>query len=412
MTNLLEVPRKLARMAMVELENALPIGKLVYREYASEYGRRQTGTILSINRPVQFQAQRGQSSVPQPIEDGVVNLTVGEPVVVHWELNTQQMALNDELLSERFARPAARSIANAIERSIFEQFRRVPHWVGTPGQLVRVRGDVGRAVARLKQNGMPAGEDVAAVMTTADLENLSNDVSRLANVNDATGAFRDGVAGMVGGAKVVESNIVENHTRGLWSTSGIIEVDGANQTSTYAATRNNYQQTLNVKGGSNNVTGWAREGDVIEIEGVFAVNPVTKQVYSHRRQFVVRADANTNGSGLAALTISPPIITSGPYQTVSAAPADSADIFVIGSSTGPFAQNIAFHKNAFALATIRLPAPPGAVVSESMNYKGYNMAMTASYDINNGTSSVRLETQFAVGCINPELAVRFSGSSA
>jgi hypothetical protein len=412
MTNLLEAPRKIARMAMVELENSLPIGRLVYRDYAREFGPGETGDVVSIRRPVQFEAVEGPSAPDQAIIDGNVSLTINRNPVVKYPITMKELALNDAALADRFARPAARAIANKIEEAIAALYWKVPHWVGTPGQLLRVRGDVGRAVARLIENGMPENEAINAVMTVADHENLSNDISRLPGTNAiSTEALRRGVRGEIAGADLYRSNVIARHLRGVWSTAGTIEVDGANQFVTYNTVRNLYQQTLNLKGGLNNVTAWARRGDVFEIEGVFAVNPVTKQVYPHRRQFTVLADANTDGTGDAALTISPPIITSGPYQTVSAAPADSADIFVIGAA-GTYNQNMTFHRNAFALAMIPLAQPIGSSFSAVESYKGFSMRVTADFDIDNGKSSIRFESLFGVECINPELAVRMSGTSA
>jgi hypothetical protein len=412
MSNNLEAPRKIARMAMVELANALPMARLVYRDYAAEFGPGQTGTTVNIRRPVQFQSQPGPAVAPQSIQDGVIPLVITDNPVVHYELTTEQVALNDRELSERFAKPAARAIANEVERRLLGEYAKVPHWLGTPGQLVRVRADVSRAATRLVENGMPENEDVSAIMTAADLDNLSNDISRLPDTPAANTALREHVKGKIGDASLYRSNLISRHTRGAWSTGGTIEVVGAGQSVAYSAVRNSYQMTLNVDGGSNNITDWARAGDVFAIEGVFAVNPVTKQVYSHLRQFTVVANANTDGGGAAALTITPPIITSGPYQTVSNAPADNADIFVVGAATGPYQQNIAFHKNAFALAMIPLAKPIGAVYGEDMSYDGYRMRVTAGFDIMNGTSSIRLETLFGVQCINPELACRFSGTAA
>jgi hypothetical protein len=71
-------------------------------------------------------------------------------------------------------------------------------------------------------------------------------------------------------------------------------VDGANQTGS----------TIDVKGGSNNITNWARAGDLIKFAGLNLVYEVT-------------ADANTDGSGDVTLSIDPPIFVGG-------SPADEA----------------------------------------------------------------------------------------
>jgi hypothetical protein len=412
MSNVFNTARLIARMTMVELENDLTVGKLVYRDYTREFGPGKSGSTVDIRRPVQFQAVEGPSVSFQDITDGNETLTINRNVTVPFQMSVNDMSLNVEQLAERIVRPAARVIANEVERSILAEYWRVPHWVGTPGNLLRVRGDVGRAVARLTENGVPESEPVALVGSVADIENVSNDISRLPDTSAANQSLRDRLRGKLAGADTYSSNLLTRHTRGAWSTGGTIEVDGANQNVTYNAVRNTYTQTLNIKGASTTVTNWARRGDVFEIENVFAVNPVTKQPYAHRRQFTVMADANSDGGGLVALTISPPLISSGPYQTVSVTPADSADVFVIGAATGPYTQNLAFHKNAFALAMIPMERPVTAPFSASESYKGYSITLAGNYDVDNNVSKFRMDVLFGVKCINPELAIRVSGTAS
>ena len=63
-------------------------------------------------------------------------------------------------------------------------------------------------------------------------------------------------------------------------------VDGASQTGS----------TLNIKGGPTTVTAWLRDGDLIAVAGI-------------QSPFDVVADANTDGTGDAAVSIHPPIFT-------------------------------------------------------------------------------------------------------
>ncbi len=70
------------------------------------------------------------------------------------------------------------------------------------------------------------------------------------------------------------------------------------------------------------------------IAGVYAVNPETGATLSYLQQFVIKADVTTNANAAndTNLTISPPIITSGAYQTVIAAPANDAAITYLGTA--------------------------------------------------------------------------------
>jgi hypothetical protein len=74
-----------------------------------------------------------------------------------------------------------------------------------------------------------------------------------------------------------------------------------------------------------------KKGDVFTIANVFAVNPWTRSSTGALRQFVVTADVSSDGSGNATVDEPRLIISAGPYQNVSAAPADNAAITVTGS---------------------------------------------------------------------------------
>ena len=113
-----------------------------------------------------------------------------------------------------------------------------------------------------------------------------------------------------------------------------------------------------------------KKGDVLELSDVYAVNPVTKATLPFKKQFVVKEDTVT-ASGDTAILISPPIITSGPFQTVSNAPTDgTTTITKVATGGTGYRQNMVFHKNAFALAMVPKEKPAGAVEVARKTYKG------------------------------------------
>ncbi|MND84949.1 P22 coat protein [compost metagenome] len=147
------------------------------------------------------------------------------------------------------------------------------------------------------------------------------------------------------------------------------------------------------------------------IAGVYAVNSVTKATLPFLRQFSVVSDADSGAStGPATLTITPPIITSGAQQTCSAAPADNAAITVLGTGGTGYRQNLVFHKNAFALVTVPMEAPQGAVNVSRQSYKGINVRLVPYYDGTNDISKWRLDVLYGVKAIDPRLATRLSGT--
>jgi hypothetical protein len=228
--------------------------------------------------------------------------------------------------------------------------------------------------------------------------------------NVASGAYREGNLGKVAGIATYESNNVATHTVG--AHAGTPLVNGGSQNTTWALSKDTNTQSLVTDGWSNSITGILKAGDIITIANVFAVNPVTKATLPFLRQFVVTADANSGAStGPATLTISPPIIISGAFKTCSAAPADNAPITVLGTASTGYRQNLVFHKNAFALATVPMVRPPGAVDVGRETYKGLSVRVIPYYDGANDLSNWRLDILYGVKAIDTRLAVRASGTS-
>jgi len=123
------------------------------------------------------------------------------------------------------------------------------------------------------------------------------------------------------------------HTVGV--ATGTPLVNGATQETTYAASGDTWTQTIVTDGWTNSTTDILLAGDVITIAGCNSVNRKTRQDTGDLQTFVVTADANSGAStGPATLTISPPIIISGPYQTVAASPANNAAITVKTGASG------------------------------------------------------------------------------
>jgi hypothetical protein len=109
------------------------------------------------------------------------------------------------------------------------------------------------------------------------------------------------------------------------------------------------------------------------------------------------------------LTISPPIISSGAFQTVSATPADNAAITKLGTGSTTYNQNLVFHKNAFALAVVPMIKPDGAVDVQRVSHNGLSVRMIPVYDGTNDVSSWRLDVLYGTKVIDPRLAVRSNG---
>jgi hypothetical protein len=404
----------IATAAVAVLDNELVMAKQVYRGLESEFGSKvngyEKGDTVSMRRPTDFTVREGATSSNQDIVEGKVSLQVNRQVGIDFGFTSRELTLDIKELNERVIKPAMVQLANKVDRDLMSLYQRVPNWVGTPGQKVNSYADFALAPERLDEFAVPT-DGRSAVLSPSDHWGLLGSQSSLYIQDAAKGAYRQGSLGLIGGIDTFMAQNVPTHTVGV--ATGTPKVAGANQAVAYDTVADgDFTQTLNTDGWTNSTTGILRAGDIITIAGVFAVNSVTKAPLPFLRQFTVVEDANSGAStGPAALKIYPAIIASGAFKNVSAAPADDADITVLGTGGTSHRQNLVFHKNAFALAMVPMIAPPGAVEVSRKSYKGTSVRLIPTYDGTNDKSNFRLDVLYGFKAIDPRLATRLSGSA-
>ncbi|HWM49499.1 MAG TPA: P22 phage major capsid protein family protein [Xanthobacteraceae bacterium] len=411
MPNSVLTPSVIAKEALMLLDNNLVLGNLVNRAYEDEMqkpvnGYKKGGSV-QIRRPAKYTWRAGAVASPQDTTEKSLTLTVDTQGGVDLAFSSADMTLKISEFSERFLKPAMITIANQIDRDIAALYQTVWNWVGVPGQTIDGFSDFGKAPQRLTEMAVP--EDRCGVLSPADKWGLLGSLTGSFVQDISKSAIERARLPMVGGVELYETQNVRTHTVG--SKAGTPLVNGGSQATTYAASGSANAQSLVTDGWSNS-SAVLKQGDVITIAGVFAINPVTKDVLPYLQQFVINADVSSDGSGNATLNVSPAIITSGAYQTVSAQPADNAAITVLGSAAGNYPQNMVFHKNAFALVMVPMEIPAG-VPSQLVGretYKGISVRLVPYYDGINDVSNWRLDVLYAVKSIFPDLATRVSGT--
>ena len=229
-------------------------------------------------------------------------------------------------------------------------------------------------------------------------------------------AIRRGETGRISGFEVGMSQNIHRHTMGTFSTGSTPLVNG---------TVTAGDSTIATDGWANS-TQVLNAGDIFTIAGVFEVNPMNRQATSQLKQFVALEDVTSDGGGAATIRVipagdsGPGLQWSGAYQNVSAQPADNAVITVAQSASnrlggnasegGIYAQNLAFHTDAFALVMFDLAKPKSAdchVASDPDN--GFSIRCIRDYDVINDREIMRLDILFSVAAHYPDLACRVWG---
>lgn len=405
MSNRVITPSVIAKVALAQLENNLVMGRSVYRDYAKEFNK--VGDTISIRRPVQFLAQDGAVAVTQDVQEGKLPLVLNKRKHVSWLFDSQTLTLSIEEYNERYIQPAMIALANIVDFDGCQMYNKVWNWAGTPGQRINSYADFALGPKRLDKMAVP--QDMRkSVLSPDDKWDLLGSQTTLFNPQMVSDSYRRGDLGDIADVTTAMDQNIATHTVGAYAGAPLI--NGANQNTTYAASADTETQTLLTKGWTASTAALAA-GDVFAIAGVNSVNPKNKTSTGELQQFVVQSAVTADAAGLMTLTIAPPIITSGAYQNVSAAPADNAVITPLGTASTSYAQNLVFHRNAFCLAMRDLQMPDGVVWKARESANGYSVRIIKWYDGENDEERIRCDILYGWKAIYPHLATRLSGTA-
>jgi P22 coat protein - gene protein 5 len=407
MANALLTPSIIAKEALMQLENNCVMANCVYRDYSEEFVK--VGNTISVRRPVQFTVTDGATLDKQDVVEGKFSVAMDLQKHVGWGFNSADLTLTIDEYSERYIKPAAIQLANKIDASLTGLYKDVWNWVGTLGSdnTIDSFADFSKGPERLDNGAVPT-DNRHAVLSPTDQWALLGSQTALFFNSVGEPAYRRGSLGMIGGVKTYMDQNVAVHTTGTRTNSTPLADAAAGNgvlSTTYALSKNSGEMVLSSDGWASSTL---TQGDVFTINTVFAVNPVSKATQAYLQQFVVKAAASVSSSD-SECTISPPIITSGAYQTVNEAAADGDTIVNMGTSATNYIQNLCFHRNAFALVMRPLAMPDGVAFKSRQSKNGFSIRVVKDYDITNDEDVIRLDVLYGVTTIDARLATRMSG---
>lgn len=392
----------------MELKNQLTFAGAVNRQYDEQFAKEgaKIGAVANIRKPVRFAVTTGAALNLQNVADQSVALTVDTQQHVGFQFSSKDLSLSIEEFRARYVKPAITALANQIDYKGLLKYKDVWNSVGTPGTQPTSVSTALSAGQLLDENGCPVDEQrkicLAPSSQTAFLGaglTLFNDQAELSK------QYKKGRMGRAAGFDWAMDQNVAIHSTGA--------VDGTPAVKTTVTAD---QATIDVDGITTaTITGAYKAGDVITIGSVFAVNPQTKVSTGSLMQFVVTADANAASNEIASLSLSPSMVLTGPYQNISAYPVDGGLIKLFGAATTYASKtspaNLAFHRDAFALAMVDLPLPGGVDMASRASDPdaGLSLRIVRQYDINNDVFPCRIDVLYGWKTIYPELACRIQG---
>jgi P22 coat protein - gene protein 5 len=391
----------IAAEALMILDNNLVMANQVFRaedEFDKTVSGYRVGDTVNMRRPTDFEVREGAVAQNQEIIEGKVPVVVDTQAGVDFEFTSKDLTLNIKDLSQRVMKPAMVQLANYVDGKLMELYKKVPNWVGTPGQVVNSFADFALAPQRLDEGAVPLS-DRSAVLSPADHWGLLGSQTALYISDAAKGAYREGSLGKIGGIDTYMSQGVKTHTTGA-DMSGTVNQSITSTTTLYDDVKDTMQQTITTSSVDLNA------GDVFTIATVYAVNPITKASTGVLKQLTVVSYSSNS------LVFYPAIIWTGAFRNISTTSTDlnTQAITAVGMAATAYTQNMVFHKNAFALAMVPMEKPAGAVDVARKTYKGLSVRVIPYYDGVNDISNYRLDVLFGVKAIDPRLAVRLSGT--
>lgn len=393
----------ITKEALRILENNLAFTRRVNRQYDDKFAVEgaKIGYVVNARKPVRYVVTTGQALQIQDATETQVPVTLTTQDHVDFQFSSADLALSVDMFKDRFLQPAVSALANKIDYAGLQLYSQVSNLVGTPGTTPNALLTYLLAGVALDNSAAPQDEERHLVVTPKMQAYIVDALKGL--FQQSTAIAQQYIKGQMGTAAGFNWAMDQNcptHTVG--PLGGTPLVNGAGQTGS----------SLITDGWTASAANRLKKGDVFTIgtgaTGVYGVNPQSRQSTGDLAQFVVTADVASDGSGNATIPISPAIITSGAYQTVTGAPADNAAITVVGAANTATPQGMAFHRDAFTLVTADLPLPRGVDMGARVADKqlGISLRIVRAYDITSDQWPTRIDVLYGWASLRSELACR------
>jgi hypothetical protein len=391
------------------LENELVLGKMVGNDQL-DTEKVMHGGAIDVRRQMQYLGQDNNLDVTgysEDVIDGKVRVTMDQTWTGRTTISAMDRTMSFDRYSQQVLVPMARRAAEKIEMSIAALYPAFYWFDGTPGTIPASFQPVADAGAIFTDGGNALSGRVA-VHSPAATAKLAGSIASTNVQGNNKMALEKAMFGNFAGFDNYQSVFAPTHTVGV--ATGAPTVNGAAQNVTYLAAKDTWSQSLVTTAWTASTAGILKAGDVITMAGVFAVNPNTKASTGRLQTFTVLADVASAAGGAATLTISPPMITSGAFQTVTAAPASGAAIVVkTGVSGTGYKQSLLLDPAAIALATRPLDIPSNEGLKTSTTSGEFvTMSVSSWVDGNTLAESMRFDMLWKPVVLDPRRGMRLT----
>ena len=412
MANNLLTISKITNEALMVLENELTFTSEVDRNYDDQFAvvGAKIGATVNVRRPGRFIGTTGPALSVEDFNETSVPVTLSTQFHVDTQFTTQDLALSLDMFSDRVLKPAVAAIANKMDRDGLVMAKNATaNIVGTAGTPPTGLITYLTAAAYLDSEGAPRDGRRSCVIEPFTSATIVDSLKGLFNPNQKVSKqYEKGMMGTDSSGMnwKMDQNVV-NQTFGSYATATAFSCQTATATGFLTT---GWASTSTIALSCSTATIGQKQGDVIQIANVYAVNPQNRQAYGSNklRNFVVQADVTVATSSTTSVVVSPAVITAGQFQNVSVTSAGASTVTPFNNTGVVSPQNIIMHKNAFCLAVADLELPEGVHFAGRASDKelGLSMRVVRQYTINNDSIPTRLDVLYGWAPLYPELACR------
>lgn len=401
-TNTILSATVVAKEALTILTNNLVFVSKVNRSWEGEFDKEvngyRIGQTVNIRRPARWTSVTGAPMQTSDFNEPNTSLTVSTQRHIDVNFTTAELTQQLTDFSDRVLKPQMVQLANDIDTDALLMYNQVNNIVGTPGTTPNSFLSIANAYGRMQQEAAPS-DDLTTLLEPIAGITMADALKGVFVGQVAEEALEKGFISALANNKLFMAQGIRQHTVGALGGTPLLNGVPASGATTIATT-----------GWTSAAGNRLKKGDVFTLASVYAVNPLTRQTTGTLRNFVCTADFASDVSGNGVVSIYPAITSSGPLQTVNALPASNAALTILtGSASTAYPQNLMFHKDAFAFASVPLEMPKGVHFSAMERFKNISLRIVQQYDITNDKLPCRMDVLYGYNTVFPELACRISG---
>ena len=370
----------------------------------------KAGSSINMRLPSKYTVRTNATFAGQDHVERSTPLAVLSQYGVDVSFTTADRTLSLDDFSKRVITPAMKQLAAKIEYTALQAaYKAVNNGVNATTNAVMTYRYFQKAAQKLTDQLAPVTDRTAILTPASVVEFLDATKGLFAAQSNLNEQFREGMMGRTGGVDVGENTLLPPHTTGTMAGSPLT----FGTTLGLSTTTSSWTSTTDISITGATATGTLKAGDIITLSGVYAVHPESKANTGSLQQFVVQADLTmTTQATTYTATIKPALIYGAGnaiQNCVLSGVSDTSGLTVtrFGSASTAFAQDLFFHKDAFAAAFVDLEdvSPYGASCSRAVS-DDISMRFIQQYASSSDTVIARFDVLWGFAPLLPELACR------